>query len=254
MAGSPHFPHHLEHSHTPEAIERRLQEELRYSYLSDFIYGAIDGIVTTFAVVAGVVGAGLSSKIVIVLGVANLLADGFSMGVSNYLGTKVEEEQKSRARRVEEQHIEMIPDGEREEVRQIFKAKGLEGEALEAVVLAITSDRKRWVDTMLTEELGIPLRTASSGKAGLATFLAFVVMGSLPLSVFLIEAVVPGSIQETFVWSSVLAAVAFFAVGAIKCFFVDQRWYRAGLETLLIGGAAAVLAFLVGHLRRGFVS
>ena len=85
---------------------------------------------TTFAVVAGVVGAGLSSKIVIVLGVANLLADGFSMGVSNYLGTKVEEEQKSRARRVEEQHIEMIPDGEREEVRQIFKAKGLEGSEL----------------------------------------------------------------------------------------------------------------------------
>ena len=254
MTSSSHSQRHLEDSHTPEAIEQRLQADFRDNYLSDFIYGAIDGIVTTFAVVSGVVGAGLSSGIVIVLGLANLLADGFSMGVSNYLGSKAQVEQKLRARRVEQQHIRMIPEGEREEVRQIFRAKGLKGEALEAVVEAITADGDRWVDTMLTEELGLPLRTTTPWKAGFATLLAFIVMGGIPLSVFLIEAIFPGSIRHTFAWSSLLASLAFFAVGAIKCFFVDQKWYRAGIEVLIIGGIAASLAFLVGHFLRGLVS
>ena len=88
----------LQADHTPAATENRLAGPTRHSYLRDFIYGAIDGAVTTFAVVCGVEGARLSVGVVVVLGVANLIADGFSMAASNYLGTRADQAVRRRAR------------------------------------------------------------------------------------------------------------------------------------------------------------
>jgi VIT1/CCC1 family predicted Fe2+/Mn2+ transporter len=130
-------------THTPERIRQRLQAPTTHSYLRDFVYGAIDGTVTTFAVVSAVAGAGLSTGVIIVLGVANLVGDGFSMAASNYLGTKTEEELREKARKMEEYHIAHSPQGEREEIRQIFAGKGFADEQLEHVVDVITADHRR---------------------------------------------------------------------------------------------------------------
>jgi VIT1/CCC1 family predicted Fe2+/Mn2+ transporter len=240
----------LRRQHTVDAISERLGGPSN-RYLRDFIYGAIDGIVTTFAVVAGAAGAGLGSSVVIILGVANLVADGFSMSVSNYSGARAERQQRDRARREEETHISLLPEGEREEVRQIYAAKGLSGEALEAVVEAITADRERWLDTMLTEELGYARDGGSPLRAAAVTFAAFVTLGSLPLLVFVFQSLSGVDVALPFTWSAILAGIAFFAVGTLKARFVDQVWWRAGIETLLIGGAAALLAYLVGVLLQG---
>lgn len=139
----------------PETVRRRLSRPPSSSYLRDFIYGAIDGAVTTFAVVAGVEGADLSASVVLILGGANLIADGFSMAVSNFLGLRAAHQQLERARREEERQVSLIPEGEREEIRQIFAAKGFEGKDLERVIDVITADRELWVSTMLSEELGL---------------------------------------------------------------------------------------------------
>ena len=132
----------LELEHSPEAIRIRLAELRKHSYLGDAILGGIDGCVVTFAVVAGTVGGGFPNIVAIVLGFANLLADGFSMAVSNYQNTKSQRELVEEARRTEEHHIEQIPIGEQEEIRQIFAGKGFEGEVLEKIVEVITQDRR----------------------------------------------------------------------------------------------------------------
>lgn len=240
--------------HHPDAIRQRLELGARHSYLKDFVYGAIDGAVTTFAVVSGVAGAGLSPGIVIVLGAANLIGDGFSMAAGNYLGTRAEEQLRAKARRQEESHIAHHPEGEREEVRQIFLAKGFEGDDLDRIVDVITSDRQQWIDTMLREEHHLPLEGPSALRAALTTFVAFFLIGLLPLLSFIAEFVAPGSVGSPFVLSTLLTGVAFFAVGAVKGRLVAEHWALAGAETLAVGGAAAGLAYAVGLMLKNVVA
>lgn len=249
--GRPHSVHRetrdlLLGSHTPQAIAERLASGPEHSYLRDFVYGAIDGTVTTFAVVSGVAGAGLSSGIVLILGAANLFGDGFSMAVSNFLATRSEEEVRERARRREEWHVRVVPEGEREEIRQIFAAKGFEGGDLERVVDVITADVGQWVDTMLAEEYGLGPKGVSPWRAAFSTFLAFVMVGFLPLVAFVLEFAWPAGLPRPFVASAVMTAVTFFLIGAAKGRVVHGSWYRSGLETLIVGGSAAAIAYAVG--------
>ena len=243
----------LEHSHEPIEIARRINDKSRHTYLKDFVYGAIDGTVTTFAVVSGVAGAGLDARIVIVLGFANLLGDGFSMAASNYLGTRTESQLREKARAMESRHIQHAPDGEIEEVRQIYANKGFEGDDLERAVEIITSNKERWIDTMLVDELGIPLESPSPFNAAATTFLAFCAVGMLPLLAFIFGYFVPVESTSLYLMSTGITAGAFFFVGAAKSWFVDQRWYWSGMETLAIGGVAALLAYLAGLFLKGIV-
>ncbi len=239
--------------HSPDAIRQRLALGAQHSYLRDFVYGAIDGAVTTFAVVSGVAGADLSTGIILILGAANLIGDGFSMAASNYLGTRAEDQHRRQARRDEEQHIAHYAEGEREEVRQIFAAKGFEGDDLDRVVEVITSDKKQWVDTMLTEELGLPLESPSALKAAATTFFAFLVIGLIPLLPFIASYAGVAAVAWPFVTSTVFTGLAFFAVGASKGRFVGEHWLWSGLETTAVGGAAAALAFAAGFMFKGVV-
>ena len=147
----------LHADHEPAAIAARLRARRPSDYLADAVLGSIDGCVTTFAVVAGAVGGGLPGNVIIILGVANLVADGFSMGASNYLGVKSQTDAVERKRQMEHRHIEVVPEGEREEIRQIFARKGYQGDTLERIVEVITNDERRWVETMLAEEHGLDL-------------------------------------------------------------------------------------------------
>tara|TARA_R110002049_G_scaffold50370_3_gene143107 strand:- start:148934 stop:149719 length:786 start_codon:yes stop_codon:yes gene_type:complete len=244
---------HLAAEHSARKIRQRLSEGHRPDYLPDFIYGAIDGTVTTFAVVSGVAGAELSSSIVIVLGLANLVGDGFSMAASNYLGTRVEKQLQAKARERESREIDGYPEGEREEIRQIYAAKGFGGSDLERAVEIITSDKQRWIDTMLTDEIGLSLTERSPLRAASATMFAFLLIGFIPLCPFLINTATPGLIDRTYLVSCVLTGFAFFFVGAVKSRFVNQSWIGSGLETLALGGSAAALAYFVGMSLRGLV-
>jgi vacuolar iron transporter family protein len=231
-------PAKLEHSHTREAIQARLIQDPRINYLRDWIYGGIDGVVTTFAVVAGVVGADLPSSVVLVLGLANLVADGFAMAAGNYTGTQAERDDYDRLLAVERRHIATVPAGEREEIRQIFAGKGFAGDDLERIVAVITSDNSRWAKTMVVEEYGLSPTPKSPSLAALSTFAAFVVCGLVPLVTYLGSGGLVSCVVAT--------GFVFFAIGAIKSRWSLTSWWRSGLGTLFIGMVAAALAFGVG--------
>ncbi len=230
----------MEHEHSVEAIQERLSAGPKHNYLRDWIYGGIDGSVTTFAVVTGVVGAHLSPAIIVIMGLANLMGDGFSMAASNFLGTKSEHDDVSRLETIERRHIELAPEGEREEVRQIFAAKGFAGTDLERVVELITSDPDRWVRTMLTEEYGLPLEPRSPWMAAVTTFSAFALCGLIPLVPFLF------GLANAFTISLILTAAVFFIIGSVKSRWSTVSWWRSGISTLVVGGIAAALAYAVG--------
>lgn len=246
-----HHPDH-EADHTPEAIRSRISEGSSQDFLKDSIYGAIDGAVTTFAVVSSVAGAGLPSGIVIVLGAANLLADGFSMASGNFLGTRAENQAAHRARREEKAEIDLHPEGEREEIRQIFAAKGFEGETLEKVVETITNDEERWLETMLLEEHGITSERPAAWKAALATFIAFLAIGVIPLLAYFLDFARPGLIGNPFVPACGLTAISFAVIGALKARVVGQNQVMGIIETLAIGAFASGLAYTIGYLLRPF--
>jgi VIT1/CCC1 family predicted Fe2+/Mn2+ transporter len=170
-------------------------------YIPEFVYGGIDGAVTTFAVVAGVMGASLSSTIVLILGFANLLADGFSMAVSNYLSTKSLVE-------LHQNH----------------------------------PDAKEFI------KLGKhPIKTA------IATFFSFFIIGLIPLLSFILSIFYSGIDETKFIYSFILTGIALFIVGGVKGEIVKKHPMRSALETLIIGGIAAILAFGVGYLLKGMV-
>ncbi len=237
----------LEHGHEPHEIRDRLAEDRRPSYVRDWVYGGIDGAITTFAIVAGVVGAALSAKVIVILGLANLLADGFSMAASNYSGTKAEVDDHARLREVERKHIATAPDGEREEIRQILQSKGLSGRALDEAVAAITSNEETWIETMLTEEYGLSPVQRKPLLSGASTFAAFLLCGAVPLMPYLL------GLEGAFSLAVTMTAVVFFVIGALKAKWSLASWWASGLETLCVGLLAAGASFAVGYLLRDLV-
>lgn len=231
-----------EHGHSQAEVETRIGAPAGRGYLRDMIYGGIDGAVTTFAIVAGVAGAGLPAGVILALGLANLLADGFSMAAGNYSGTKAERDDSRRLAQVERRHLAVDPAGERREIREILRRKGLTGDVLEAATDQICADREAAVALMLTDEYGLAPVEPHPMRAALATFGAFVVAGSVPLAPFVLGAV------DAFGWAAGMTIGVFFAIGAAKSLWSETPWWRSGLETLAIGGVAAGVAFAVGSL------
>jgi VIT1/CCC1 family predicted Fe2+/Mn2+ transporter len=243
-----------EAAHAHDHLERSLYETGRHSqHLADAVLGATDGIVTTFAVVAGAAGAYLSSGIILIMGFANLLADGLSMAVGNYLGARSQQDFWREERQREIWEIEQIPDAEREEIRRHYQRKGFEGELLEQAVGIITSDNARWLDEMMREELGIREEKTAPLMSGMVTFWAFAVAGFLPLFPYAVAFFNPRFLPIAFPISIALTVMALFGVGAARCFITRRSWWRSGLEILGLGGAAALCAFGVGYLLRGLV-
>lgn len=236
--------------------ESNIHQESKYfrkvqEYLGEFVYGGIDGAVTTFAVVAGGFGANLDSGIIIILGFANLLADGFSMSVGAYLSAKSNQENYKKHEAIEYWEIENLPEVEREEIEDIYKAKGFQGELLERVVDQITSNKDLWVAEMMKDELNLMEETKSPFKIGLATFISFIIVGFIPLLVYLWTFFNPSSIN-VFLWTSILTGIAFIIVGWMKSNINQTPRIKSISETLALGLLAAVVAFYVGDILEKF--
>ncbi len=216
-------------------------------YLSEIVYAGMDGSVTTFAVVAGAEGAGLGSSVVIILGCANLIADGFSMSVGSYLSSKSKQQQYEKSRKKEYWEIDNLRDSEVDEIRDIFMAKGFEGDLLEQAVAKITENRDHWVDMMMKHELQLIPDAKTSLSVAVATFISFLVVGSIPLAVYFLDFAVPLHI-DLFLWSSILTFSAFVAIGWMKSLLTDTSHLKGVGETLALGLVASGLAYVAGSV------
>lgn len=216
------------------------------NYIGEFVYGGIDGSVTTFAVVAGSVGANLDISVIIILGFANLIADGFSMSVGSYLSKKSEADNYEKHRRVEEWEVENMPDIEREEIRQIYQSKGFDGELLEEIVRVITADKKRWIDTMMKDELEMIKDTKSPLQMAAVTYISFIGVGLIPLLSYVFKSFLQVSQQQLFLISCVLTTLAFVIIGYLKTYVTQTTAWKGIAETVFLGCAAALLSYMVG--------
>jgi VIT1/CCC1 family predicted Fe2+/Mn2+ transporter len=234
--------------HQEESFIRGFQ-----SYLGEFVYGGIDGSVTTFAVVAGSVGAGLDSSIIIILGFANLLADGFAMSIGAYLSTKSEKDNYNKYKRVEYWEIENMPEMERAEVEEIYQGKGFKGELLQKIVNVITEDKDRWVEEMMKNELEMVEEAKSPFMMGLVTFISFIMIGFIPLMLYVWDHLW-GFTGNLFVWTSLFTALGFIVIGFLKTYVTQTNPWKGIAETLILGILAALVAYYVGDLLENLVT
>ncbi len=241
----------LAHSH--RAFDEGQHKESASEYISNMVYGALDGIVTTFAIVAGASGAGLSASVIIILGFANLFADGLSMAVGNYLSMKSQQSYYDAERKREEWEVENYPEGEREEIRRMYAGKGFAGKNLENLVGLITSKKTVWVKTMMSEELGLFPDQRSPLNAMAYTFTAFVAAGFVPLLVFVLSYFMPIGPAVAFPVSIALTFAALFAVGSLRSLVIAKGWLEAGLEMLIVGGLTSIVSYGIGALLGGLV-
>ncbi|MEX2379886.1 MAG: VIT1/CCC1 transporter family protein [Vicingaceae bacterium] len=241
--------HHEERFHNQKGWMSRSQD-----YIGEFVYGGIDGSVTTFAVVAGSAGANLDSSVIIILGFANLIADGFAMSVGSYLSNKSEKETYEKHERIEYWEVDHLPEKEREEIREIYEAKGFEGELLEQVVDVITADKDRWVDVMMKEELNMTRSDKSPIAMGAMTFVSFIIVGLIPLIAYIWDYNSEVASRNLFGVSILLTSLAFIAIGWLKSYVAETSRIRSVLETLFLGSAAAVLSYFVGSFLEGLIS
>ena len=217
-------------------------------YIAEFVYGGIDGTITTFAVVAGAAGAELALPIVLILGFANLIADGFAMSVGSYFYAKAEHESYEKHRAIEYWEIENLREKEVEEIHEIYETKGFTGDLLKQVVDVITSDDEVWVDTMMKEELEMMKDDRPAWKRGLVTLMAFNLIGFIPLAAYVLAGFIDASASDLFVVSSISTAVALALIGALKGLVTEQSRIKGIIETVFLGGIAATIAFFVGDI------
>ena len=217
-------------------------------YIKSFVYGGLDGIITTFAVVAGVAGASLASKIVLILGFANLVADGISMAIGDYLSTNAENDYNRAEHERETWEVEHYPEGEKKEMIKLYREKGIPEEDARQITEILSKHKEAWVDVMMKEELGIIEDDESPLKNALVTFISFGIFGFIPLLTYVAANFVPSIVPYTFITACALTGGTLFLLGAAKSKVTDTRWYKAGIEMLLVGGIAAIAAYLVGVL------
>lgn len=215
-------------------------------YIKSMVYGGLDGIITTFAVVAGVAGAKLEVMIVLILGFANLIADGLSMAVGDYLSTKAEMEFAQMERLREAWEVDNFPEGEKKEMVELYMDKGIAEEDATSMVAVLSKYREAFIDVMMVEELGILQETESPLKNALVTFFSFGIFGVVPLIIFVVTRWLPGLLVDSFLIATVLTAATLFILGAVKARFTGMNWIKAGAEMLLVGGMAAAAAYGIG--------
>jgi len=241
---------HLTSAHKQNALSGNLKE---------LVYGGIDGIITTFAVVAGFVGATMltsdddgqgmtiSVTVVLIFGLANLFADGFSMGVGDFLSSRAEKKLFEKERQKE---MAAINDDETfvfeyDETVFLLIEKGFSEKDAQTLTDIYKKNSDFWVEFMMHYELDMPKPDESPVRSAVVTFLSFIVFGMMPLLPYIFDISI---FDGPFVTASVFAAIALAILGFIRAQFTKENLFTSIVEIVGLGMSAALIAYFVGTL------
>jgi predicted membrane protein (TIGR00267 family) len=212
--------------------------------LRDVILGGQDGLVNMLGVALGVVAAGGSTHVLVVTGIAAAITESVSMGAVAYTSFGSDRDFYLAEKEREQKEISTRPEEEREEIREIYAAKGFQGQLLEDVVSTITSNRETWISTMMNEELHLqPVEQQSLVKSAIVVTVATLIGHLIPIVPFMVLARTPAIITAI-----ALSAVTLFAVGVYSAKTLVGDWRKSGLQMVIIGLGAAAVGFLIGRL------
>ncbi|MFH0898945.1 MAG: VIT1/CCC1 transporter family protein [bacterium] len=225
---------------------KKLINNFHSAYLKSLVYGGLDGIVTTFAVVAGAAGANLAPHIALILGFANLVGDAISMAFGDYTSSAAKKELEENQKQEEIKLLKQSPERELEKIKDIYTKKGLEPEDASKLATIVCKKRNVAIEIILSN-LGIPHEKGSPVKMGLYTFISFNCFGLIPLLSYVVKPLLHLSEKTSLILACILTACALFFLGSLKSFFTRKSFIFSGLQMLGVGGFTATAAYFVGY-------
>lgn len=217
-------------------------------YIKSMVYGGLDGIITTFAVVSGVAGASLAVSVVIILGFSNLLADGFSMAVGDYLSSKSEKEYRDGVEKQTEQEVIENYSEAVDRMSRSYQNEGLSEEDANCISTRLAKYDTPFIDQIVNQKYGNDSGVESPLKNATVTFVSFFVFGLVPLLAYVFSSFSSFMMENAFLLASILTGITLFILGALKSRVTQSNWFRSGMEMLIVGGLAAIVAYLVGFV------
>ncbi|MHA1896288.1 MAG: VIT1/CCC1 transporter family protein [Promethearchaeota archaeon] len=216
--------------------------------IREIVFGANDGIVSVFALLAGIAGAGQSPQIILLTLLAATIAGALSMGAGEFISAKSERNYFEHEIRQERLEVKLCPEIEREEVRKIYRKKGFRGEVLEMIVSQITSNEDLWVREMVIDELGVAnIELEKEFRGVIFIFIAFIGGAMFPTAPYMILPLIPGISDIQIFWSAtIITMLGLFLVGAMKKFITGMSWLKSGIEMLLVGTFAFSVSYIIG--------
>ncbi|TLX68068.1 MAG: hypothetical protein E6K94_09035 [Thaumarchaeota archaeon] len=227
-----------------EHVEPHIKES---NHIRDFVFGFGDGINTSLGIVAGVGGANSSADFIILAALVGMFTGAKAMAVQNYLAVKSQREILESEIKREEFEMEAYPEKERIEIEEIYRAKEFDEDLVRRVTDKITSNKKVWLKTMLTEELGLNLDIVGKPfKGALIMFVSFLIGGILPILPYLLSKTgfVPLPIS---LWTAIaISIISSFLIGAKKAKLAKKNWIMGGIEMSGLGTGIALLGYGIG--------
>ncbi|CAD8163550.1 unnamed protein product [Paramecium pentaurelia] len=224
------------------------------NYLRSSVFGGMDGMMTTFSVVTAVIGGNFGVQAVLALGVANMIGDGLSMALGDYLSTKSEQQFFKQEREREKWEVENNLEGEKKEMVELYKKKGMEQEDAEKIMNIISRHKDAFIDIMMLEELELGGAEENPLMNALVTFIAFILFGLVPIIPFIVAAIagLTDGTTDTLFYISIAMTILFLIIlGVSKSFFSYATWWRCAAETLFVGACTASSSYLIGMAFEG---
>lgn len=213
--------------------------------IREIVFGVNDGLVSITGLIVGVTASHMASHQILMAGLAAVMAATVAMGLGAYLSTAAQNEYFMAERSREVREVHEVPEEERREVEGIYRAQGFTREQIAMLTDHITADKERWVDFMMKEELGIPIDSLDHPWISAGIMALAVIVGSIPpIAPYMIFS----NPQVALVWAIVLAMFTAFGLGIAKAIVAKTKWWKSGVQFVVVAGVAVVVGISAGHL------